>query len=83
MKPKPQPGLEELFLDLLEYRDKLLRSIGREESVQDRQELRQRIIDSISDTTEILVGEVLERFLRAEFGLTPDPTESDQDDHDQ
>lgn len=83
MKPKPQAQLEELFLDLLEYRDKLLRSIGREESVQDRQELKQRIIDSISDTTEILVGEVLERFLRVEFGLTPDPTESDQDDHDQ
>jgi hypothetical protein len=82
MKQRPQPQLEELFLDLLEYRDKLLRSIGREESVQDRQELRQRIIESISDTTEILVGEVLERFLRVEFGLTADPIEPDQDDPD-
>lgn len=78
MRKKPNSEFEELFVDLIEYRDKLLREIGREESVQDREELKQRIVESVSDTTEILLGEVLERFLRDAFGLTPDPTE----DHD-
>lgn len=68
-------SLHDLFHDLIEYRDRLLRSVGREESVQDRQELADRLIESISDSTEILIGEVLERYLRDEFGLTPDPSE--------
>jgi len=76
-------SLYDLFQDLIEYRDRLLRSVGREESVQDRQELAERLIESISDSTEVLIGEVLERYLRDEFGLTPDPSEDRNDSDDQ
>jgi hypothetical protein len=76
-------SLHDLFQDLIEYRDRLLRSVGREESVQDRQELAERLIESISDSTEVLIGEVLERYLRDEFGLTPDPSEDRNDSDDQ
>jgi len=76
-------SLHDLFHDLIEYRDRLLRSVGREESVQDRQELAERLIESISDSTEVLIGEVLERYLRDEFGLTPDPSEDRNDSDDQ
>lgn len=67
--------LRRLFDGLVEHRDMLLRTIGREESVQDRQEIRERLIEALSDSSEVLVCEVLERALREEFGLgqKPDP----------
>ena len=63
--------LAKAFHTVIEHRDLLLRSIGREESVQDRQELRERLIEAIADSTEVMIAEVLERALRDEFGLSP------------
>ena len=57
-------GLDDLLLDLMDFRDRLLRAIGREESVQDREELRARIVECISDSTEVMIGDVLDRYLR-------------------
>ena len=77
-------GLDDLLLDLMDFRDRLLRAIGREESVQDREELRARIVECISDSTEVMIGEVLDRYLRAQFGLADDPSaggSEDEDDH--
>jgi len=65
-------NVQRLFIGLIEHRDKLLRAIGREESVQDKQELRDRLVEAIADSTEVMIGEVLERYLREEFGLAPD-----------
>lgn len=79
-----QGGLDDLLLDLMEFRDRLLRAIGREESVQDREELRARIVECVSDSTEVMIGEVIDRYLREQFGLTEDPSASgpeDDDDH--
>ena len=77
-------GLDDLLLDLMEFRDRLLRAIGREESIQDREELRARIVECISDSTEVMIGEVLDRYLREQFGLAEDPSAGgaeDEDDH--
>lgn len=71
MAPK-RINVQRLFIGLIEHRDKLLRAIGREESVQDKQELRDRLVEAIADSTEVMIGEVLERYLREEFGLAPD-----------
>ena len=64
-------NFQRLFVGLTEHRDKLLRAIGREESVQDKQELKDRLVEAIADSTEVMIGEVLERYLREEFGLAP------------
>jgi hypothetical protein len=72
MGERTQNDFGALFVDLIEFRDRLLRAIGREESVQDREQLRERLVEQVSDTTEVLINEVLERFLRDEFGLTAD-----------
>lgn len=77
-------GLDDLLLDLMDFRDRLLRAIGREESIQDREELRARIVECISDSTEVMIGEVLDRYLREQFGLAEDPSAGgpeDEDDH--
>lgn len=74
---KRSARLARAFDSLIEHRDRLLRSVGREESIQDRNELRARLLEAISDATEVMIGEVLERTLRDEFGLAPRPTDEE------
>jgi hypothetical protein len=72
----------ELLDDLISMRDRMLRDVGREESVEERRKLLDRMRDTLAESTEGMIYEALERAVRIELGLPVAYLDPDSDDGD-
>lgn len=68
-RKKLQSEMAKLLDDLMSQRDRMLRDAGREESVEERRKLRDRLALNLAESTEAMIYEAMERQARIEFGL--------------
>lgn len=73
MASKRRVSIDRQLANMLALRDHMLRQLGREEAMVEKEKLVNRILDDLADSSEGMILEAMHRQFRMGLGLPPDP----------